>query len=122
VTRAKADANISGVVGTKVYNNVPKDQAPPYLRIQWSSANDLEDKSSRFTEGELTFDFWTEQDGDKTVLEMMDYIYDEFNDTPLALTAGSTNLLIQSTGYNTFLEGDGLSHHGIMTFNLLIED
>ncbi len=120
--RALADANISGLVGTKVYNNVPKGTAPPYLRVQWSSADDMPDKSERFTEGELTFDYWTGTDGDKEVLQMMDYLHAEFNEVPLVLTLGSTNLLMTSTGYNTFLESDGLSHHGIMTFNLLIED
>jgi len=122
VTRALADVNISGLVGTKVYNNVPLNTAPPYLRVQWSAANDMPDKSDRFTEGELTFDYWTGTDGDKEVLQMMDYIYTEFNSVPLVLTLGSTNLLMTSTGYNTFLESDGLSHHGIHTFNLLIED
>jgi len=123
VTRAKADANISSLVGTKVYNNVPKDTIqPPYLVVRWGDADDMPDKSSRFTEGELTFDYWTGTDGDVEVLKMMDYLHAEFNGTPLVLTLGSTNLLMTSTGYNTFLESDGLSHHGIMTFNLLIED
>lgn len=122
VARAKADANISSIVGTKVYNNVPKDTAPPYLRIQWGNAIDISGKTDEFTQGELIFDFWTESQGDKQVLNMIDYINDEFNRTPLVLTQGSTNLLMTRTGYNTFLEGDGLAHHGIITFNLLIED
>ena len=57
VARALADANISGVVGAKVYNNVPKDTAPPYLRIQWGEAESIPDKSDLFTSGTLTFDF-----------------------------------------------------------------
>lgn len=122
VQRALADGNISGLVGTKVYNNVPKDTPAPYLRIQWAEAVDIDDKSDQFTQGTLSFDYWTEQRGDKEVLDMMDYINSAFDRTPLVLTAGSTNLLITRTGYNTFLESDGLSHHGIITFNLLIEE
>jgi hypothetical protein len=122
INRALADANISDLVGTKIYNHIDKDESPPYLRVQWSSVEQLEDKSNRFSSGELTFDYWTEEDGDKTVLQMLDYLHDEFDNQVLALTQGSTNLLCTCTGYNTFLEGDGLSHHGIITFNLLLED
>jgi hypothetical protein len=123
VTRCKADANISGLVGTAVYNNVPKGTAPPYLRVSWSDANNLPQKDSDiFTEGTLTFDFWTEAGGDKEVLDMMNYLTAEFHQVPLSLTQGSTNLLITRERYNTFLEGDGVSHHGVITFNLLIQD
>jgi hypothetical protein len=122
VNRSKADANISSLVGTKVYNNIPKDESPPYLRIQWSEAESIDDKTSSFTRGTLSFDYWTAEDGDKEVLDMIDYLTDEFDKSPLNLTLGSTNLLMTRTGYNTFLEGDGLSHHGIINFNLLIED
>ena len=122
VTRALADANISALVGTKVYNHVPKDTAPPYLRIQWGEVQVLPDKSDLFSEGQLTFDYWTDQDGDKEVLDMVDHITAAFHKIPLVLTEGSTNLLMLLDNYNTFLEGDGLSHHGIITFNLLIEE
>lgn len=122
VARAKADANISSIVGSKVYNYVPKDEEPPYLRVQWGEAEDMEDKNSQFIRGTLTFDFWTEAFGDKQVIDMMNYLTDEFHNSPLALTQGSTNLLITRQSYNTFLEGDGLSRHGVITFNLLIED
>lgn len=122
VTRALADANIASIVGDKVYTNVPKDTAPPYVRVQWSNVTDISDKTSEFVQGELTFDFWTDEYSDVQVLDMIDYINDEFNNSVLVLTEGSTNLLCTRTGYNTFLEGDGLSHHGIITFNLLIED
>jgi hypothetical protein len=124
ITRAKADANIASIVGTKIYNNVPKNTSPPYLRVQWSEAQDMEDKTanSQFISGTLSFDFWTENFGDKDVLDMMNHLTDEFHLSPLTLTQGSTNLLITREGYNTFLEGDGLSRHGVITFNLLIED
>lgn len=122
VERALADSNISSVVGTKVYNNVPKDTQPPYLRIQWGDVESVPDKSNLFASGTLTFDFWTEEDGDKQVLDMIDYITTAFDRIPLVLTEGSTNLLMLREGYNTFLEGDGVSRHGIITFNLLIEE
>ncbi len=122
IARAKADANIASLVSDAVYNNVPKDTPPPYLRVQWSDVEDLPDKTARFSQGVLTFDYWTSSRGDREVHIMMDYLYDEFNNNVLSLSEGSTNLLATSTGYNTFLEGDGLSHHGIMTFNLIIED
>ena len=124
VTRCKADANISSLVGNKVFNYVTKDETPPYLRVQWSDSEDMQDKDtgSQFISGTLIFDYWTETRGDKEVLDMINYITDEFHLQPLALTQGSTNLLITRQSYNTFLEGDGLSRHGVITFNLLIED
>lgn len=122
IGRAKADPNISGVVGTKVYNHVPDNTAPPYIRVQWGDVSDAGDKDSQFVEGSLTFDYWTEADGDKTVLDMINYITDEFHQVPLVLTQGSTNCVLTRETYNTFLEGDGLSHHGIITFSLYIED
>ena len=123
IDRAQADANILTLVtAAKIYNHVPKDTSPPYLRITWSEAEDVADKQTEFTSGTLSFDYWTDQDGDLDVLDMMNFITDAFDRTPLVLTEGSTNLLITRTGYNTFLEGDGLSHHGIITFNLLIEE
>ena len=123
IARCKADASIAGVVGTKVYSNVPKDSiSPPYLVVSWSDVVGLDDKSDDFVSGTLTIDYWDESQSDKGAIDMMNFLTDEFHKQPLTLTLGSTNLLITRQGYNVFLESDGVSHHGVITFNLLIED
>lgn len=124
VVRALADGPIAAVVGTKVYNNVPKDSvAPPYLMVRFDNSEDLPDKTETFTSGELIFDYWVNADsGDIEVLKMVDYITTAFNNIPLVLSLGSTNLLMTRTRYNVFLESDGLSRHGVINFNLMIED
>ena len=124
VARCKADANIASLVGTKVYNNVPKGTVRPYLKVSWGDAVGLPDKTtgSLFTEGTLTFDYWDESFGDKNALIMIDYLTDEFHMSTLALTLGSTNLLMTRSNYNTFLESDGVAFHGVINFKLLIED
>ena len=122
IARAKADANIASIVGSKVFNYVPKDEAPPYLRVQVVEAEEIEEKSdSLFSRVTLRFDFWTESFGDKEVLEMIDYITAEFNKSPLVLTGGPTNINILRSNSVAFLEGDGLSRHGVVDFSLLME-
>jgi len=124
VARCLADANISSLVGTKVYNNVPKGTVRPYLVVTVDDAVNLPDKTSGelFTELELTFDHWDESFGQKNILMMANYLTDEFHLNSLTLTLGSRNLLMMRERYNSFLESDGLAYHGITTFRLLIED
>lgn len=122
ISRCLADANITSLVSTKIYNYVPKDTvAPPYLRVQWLDVEDIGDKGEDLVSGTLRFDFWTEEKGDKTCLQMVNYLRDEFHRQPLNLTLGSTNLLLTQKNYTTFLEGDGLSRHAVIDFHLIIE-
>lgn len=122
INRCLADANISGLVGTKVYNFVDPNTSPPYLRVQLEEMSDMGDKSAQMTEGNLRFDYWTEAEGDKTVLDMINYLTDEFHQNELTLSNGSTNLLMTRDSYNVFLEGDGDTRHGIVNFSIILEN
>lgn len=122
ITRAKADANISSLVGTKVFNFVDPNTSPPYLRIQLEDVSDMGQKDGQLVEGNLRFDYWTEYEGDAEVLDMINYITDEFHQSELSLSEGSTNLLMTRESYNVFLEGDGDTRHGIVNFSIILEN
>lgn len=120
IARAKADANISADVGTRIYSHVPQNPTPPYIRVRWGEVEDLGDKTADFITGSLVFDYWTNVQDEGPVIDMMNYLIDEFHKQPLTLTEGSTNLLLTLQSYNSILESD--AHHGVITFTLFIED
>ena len=105
--------------GTRWWNNVPQDTKLPILRFRFSQANEFDTKDSDGWQGTLSIDVWTDSRGDLESTKIQDIVDDIFQDGEFALQDGQ-NLFIQHTFFDAFTEPDGITHHAVTQYNVII--
>lgn len=125
-TRLQADAALVTLVGgdaSNISNHIPQDRSvePGYIRARWGSADEWDTKNSDGLDGRYVFDVWTEKHGDMRVLEIFDRLKTLLHNLPF--TSGSSqSLLLRFENSNTFIEPDGVTHHGVINFRHIYTD
>jgi hypothetical protein len=117
VTRLKNDAPLTAIIGAnKVFNNIPEDSKPPYVRVGLGTQNEFSTKGADGFRGELEIDIWSIKRGDKEMLEIQDAIHDALDNIPF------TGLPLQSVCLQfvrgvSLIEPDGQSRHGKLFYD-----
>ena len=119
ITRLRGDAGITALVSTRIYNHVPQDEPFPFVRARWGSESEWDTKDSQGFSGSLIIDIWVEVHGDSSMLFIKDAIYLALHEIPFSPTTGQGVCLRYSNG-DSFVEPDGVSHHGVMNFNYIV--
>ena len=123
--RLKSDTSLVALVGSsdRISNHLPQDTAPnpAYIRARVDETDEWDTKDSDGFEHAYVVDVWTELHGDKRVREIFDRVYQLLHRQPFT---GSTSqsLLLRMQSTNTFIEPDGVTHHGVMNFRHIYTD
>lgn len=120
-TRLQNDAGILAIVGSadSIKNHLPQDRPLPYVRFRTGTGNEWDCKGSTGLDGRIVIDCWSEQHGDLEILQLIDACMTSLDNVPLVLPSGEKMLLLQHLTHSTFVEPDGQTHHGVITFRQL---
>lgn len=123
ISRLTGDATLTALVpAASIRNHLPQDAPLPFIRAVWVPANDWDTKSSDGIEGEYQIHIWVDSHGDKVMLDIADAVYAALHNLPFTSAVSAQSLLLRFTNMASFLEPDGVSHHGAMTFNHIFTD
>ena len=100
-------------VGQRIYSHIPQDTDPePTIRVSLS-ASEWDTKQTNGEDQIIQVDIWSDQHGDKEVLQIKDRVHVLLHARPFeGLVAQS--LIIYRVGWRTTIESD--SHHCVITF------
>lgn len=104
-----------------VYNNVPKSATLPYIQV---GADTLEVDDTFSTEGfnaTVTIHTWSAKPASKEVKTMQGAVYALLHRYDLAIT-GYNVLGISQIFENSFLDPDGITHHGVQQFRVQFDN
>jgi len=116
--RLIGDAALTAVVPvSSIGSHLPQDGPFPHIRFRFED-EDLGIKDEGALSCTLIIDIWSDYKGEQQVRQVRDLVYNALQDTPLTI-AGGDCFGTTFQGFVTFLENDGVVHHGVANFNLL---
>jgi len=124
IAALKANAGVTALVGTRIYNHIPQNSTQfagtfPYMLVRWDNASQWDTKDSQGFDGEIRVDAWTENQGDKDILQIVDAVNSALHNNELTLTAGE-NLILRYENATYFTEPDGVAHHSVNVFRCVV--
>ncbi len=119
-TALSGDAQLSALIGDKVFDRAPADVAFPYLTFGRTSVFDWSTGTDSGTEQLFTLHIWSKAKGKKETLEIMEAIQDRLAQ-PLVLE--NHHLVDLRFEYAEARFDDDLSvHHGLLRFRAVTEE
>jgi len=114
VNRLLNDPGVSALVGTRVFSLTPQDTALAYIKVK-SRSDESDTKTTDGFRDIITIDMWTDDESLKGVDDIADAVYASMQNKPYT-GLSLKSLCLQYQNYNTFIEPDNISTHGVMTF------
>lgn len=121
VERLKATAPLTAILTGGIGNHLPQDGPLPYMRVRYSKSKDWSTKTSQGFIATFIMDIWDEQETDKNILDAFDKVNEVLQNQPLATISGQS-LLLRFEDANTFVESDGVTHHGVINYSHVITE
>lgn len=106
---------------TGVYDDVPEGTSYPYITIGDDTAINVGTKTVDALEYTLTLHAWSQYRGRKEIKQIMSAIYDVLHDTSLTVE-NSVLVNIKQEFEQSFVDGDGITRHGVMRFRAVVFD
>jgi len=103
-----------------VYDDVPQDGSFPYVVIGDDSFADWSTDTELGATSVLTVHTWSRLRGRKETKELQGHIETALNRATLSAT-GYNFVSLDLLSSESFLDSDGLTRHGVQTFNAIIE-
>jgi hypothetical protein len=113
-----ANSALMALVGNQIYNYVPQDSTPPFIRCRWVGAADWDTKDSDGLEGTIQIDIWTEHKGMLVAYQISDKVQNILHLQTLSTV--SQNLLTRLTMQDSFVEPDGITNHTVQRYSTII--
>ena len=111
---------VSTDIATPVYDDVPQQADFPYVTIGEDSFTAWDTDSELGATSVLTVHTWSRTRGKKETKAIQGDIYDSLHRATL-ISAGYNFVTIDLISSESFLDADGLTRHGVQTFNAIIE-
>lgn len=118
IATLKASAPLSAAVNGNIYNYVPQDLTPPFIRARWGSAQDWDTKDSDGLDGKIRIDIWTEHKGALQAAQIADLVQNVLHLQDLG--TASQCLLVRLTMQDFFVEPDGITNHTVQEYSAII--
>ena len=112
-------AALDGNIAAPVFDAVPENQTAPYIVIGDDTAVAFDADLQTGFDMTLTIHTWSIYRGLKEVKTLMGEVYDLLNRATLAVS-GYTVLDIVNEYGQPFLDGDGVTRHGVQRFRILL--
>lgn len=120
VARLKADAGVTALISTRVYDPVPPNPTFPYSSFGPRDA--ISDDADCVTGYEINWqiDAWSQQPGSKQAMQIADAIRSSLHGHDFILTDNAA-VFFEHRVTRTFRDPDGLTTHAAMTFTGFVE-
>lgn len=127
IERLHSTASLTALVPVgSIRNHLPQanaataNQGLPYVRARLDSLGEWDTKKTTGYDVNAIIDCWVGPPvlGDLEVLKIADAVMDALQNNPLTLAAGQC-VLARHISTNTTVEGDGRTHHAIVSIRLL---
>ena len=105
------------LTGVPVYNHVPQDHPLPIIAVRWSIGREFNTKDSHGFVGIIIVDMWSNQHGDKEVLDVLGAVDAALHRADLTIAGGPQSVKITNTGGSVNPVSDGSAHHGQLTYD-----
>ena len=116
-----ADAPLNGLLGgAKVYDDVPRGTAFPYVTIGESLVRDWSTGSDEGNEHIVTVHAWSRAKGRKEVQSIVQAVRDALHDRQIPLS-GHTLINLRQELSDARRERDGETYHGIVRYRAVTE-
>ena len=112
-----ADAGVTALVGARVYDHVPSNAVFPYLSIGEAEAEPFDDKTKSGMMQALEIHTWSRARGATETKDVMAAVAAALHRAGLTVT-GHELAWIRFTKSEVMLEDDGLTRHGVQTFEV----
>jgi hypothetical protein len=104
---------------TGVFDSVPDNYDQfPYVTIGEDVLTEFDTDSTNGFNGSITIHAWSRYDGRKEAKTIQGLIYDTLHKSTLPMT-GYAMILMRQESENTLLDPDGVTRHGVQTFNTM---
>jgi len=121
-TTLNNDSTLDGLVGNnKIFDNVPQDTAYPYVVINNESAINRGTQTLDGNQYTIDLEVWSQYRGKKEIKEIMERIYNLFNNATYSVS-GASMVLSQIRNVITLVESDGITRHGVLTLDVIVYD
>ena len=114
-------------LAVSVYDDVPQPSNSgskndfPYVTIGEDILTYNDTDTDRSNNVSITIHVWSRSQGRRETKEIQSQIYDSLHNSNL-VQAGYNFVIITEQNSTTQLDADGVTRHGIQTFNLIIEE
>lgn len=103
-----------------IYDDVPQDSDFPYVVVGDDAHADWSTDTELGVTAVVTVHTWSRARGKKETKELQGHIYDALNRATLA-ASGYNFVSIDLVSSESFIDADGLTRHGVQTFNAIIQ-
>jgi len=115
-----ANAALTSVVGTRIFDHAPANAAFPYITFGRTSVYDWSTGTESGTEQLFTLHVWSKSKGKKEVLEIMELARETLHDAALELEAHRlVNLRLEFS--EARYDDRNEAHHGLLRFRAVTE-
>ncbi len=114
-TALLADATLTAIVGTRVFDHTPQDTDFPYVVMGESSGSEFDTKSEEGMEQTIMIHSWSRYRGLKETKDIIAAIIDVLDKAAL-LVSGHTLVDLRFEFSDTIPQDDGFTRHGVMRF------
>ena len=109
-----------------VYDAVPQPETVensqyPYITIGEDNHNSIDTDTENMNQVSITVNVWSRQLGRAETKRIQGYIYDTLHRARLEQN-GFNFVNIMQDSSTSFYDADGITRHGVQTFNLIIEE
>lgn len=115
-----SNAGLTGLIGARVFDDVPPGAEYPYMTIGESSARDWSTGTDSGEEHILTLHVWSRAAGRKEVQAIMGAVRDVLHEAEIAV-AGHRLVNLRHEFTDARREPDGETYHGVVRYRAVTE-
>lgn len=118
-TRLSADAALALLVGSRLYDDVPRTAVCPYVTLSEMEARDRGTKSGEVSEVTLTLHVWSAQNGMKETQQILAALRALLHNANLTLSEGTLSRLQEELSFVRRL-ADGRTRQGVARYRAVV--
>lgn len=122
IARLLAFSDLTDIVGTSIFSNVPQDTDFPYAVVEFTSS-DWSQQDDANMQHSITIHGYSRTSSLLEASQIAEEAYNALNrqENNVTLDTGNVVLLIFTGVKTTFKETDGITWHSIIEFNFIID-
>lgn len=119
----RVDGAVQALLGNpaRLYDHVPPEATFPFVTLGTMQAEPFDTHQHEGTSTRATLHIWSRTRGNQETKRIMDALSNRLHGGALSI-AGQQLVLCRLQGAATDLDDDGLTHHGLLQFQLITQE
>lgn len=117
-SRLTGDPTLSGLVGGRIFDDIPQGSDFPYVRLGDENTTDDGGKDYVANQRAISVEVFSRYAGSSEAKRVMSAVYDLLHEQGLTVSGQQVVLMRHEFSSPVFMDPDGLSRHGSMRFRL----